>query len=103
MATTPKCDFDSMLAQNVLFPGTEKRLDYLSSLYCQYHWFWKEDHKEWDAKGDIESLLVYNCWDCVRTFEVCSVQRSVLAAEKQERRTGDRSGENSLCDVECAP
>lgn len=97
MATTPRLDFDSMLAQNVLFPGTEKRLDYLSSLYCRYHWFWKEDHKEWDAKGDIESLLVYNCWDCVRTFEVCSVQRSVLAVEKQEEQMRLKMRINDLC------
>lgn len=86
LAVEPKLDFDSMLAQNVLFPGTEKRLDYLSSLYCHYHWFWKEDHKEWNLSGTIEDLLVYNCWDCVRTFEVCSVQRDVLRQEGQEEQ-----------------
>jgi len=97
MAVTPRLDFDTMLAQNVLFPGTEKGLDYLSSLYCHYHWFWKEDHKEWDARGDIESLLVYNCWDCVRTFEVADVQRSVLATEKQEEQMHLKMRVNDLC------
>lgn len=97
MAVTPRLSFDSMLAQNVLFPGTEKRLDYLSSLYCKYHWFWKEDHKEWDARGDIESLLVYNCWDLVRTYEVCTAQRHVLAVEKQEPQMALKMRINDLC------
>lgn len=97
MAVTPRLDFDTMLAQNVLFPGTEKRLDYLSSLYCHYHWFWKEDHKEWEAKGSIEELLVYNCWDCVRTYEVADVQRTVLAKEKQEPQMALKMRINDLC------
>lgn len=78
LAATPKLFWDTMLAQNVLFPGTPKGLDYLSSLYCKYHWYWKEDHKEWDLKGRIEDLLVYNCWDNVRTFEVAQSQLTVV-------------------------
>ena len=97
MAVTPKCDFDTMLAQNVMYPGTEKRLDYLSSLFCHYHWFWKEDHKEWDARGDIESLLVYNCWDCVRTFEIAEVQRQVLAQTGQEPQMALKMRIHDLC------
>lgn len=97
MAITPRLDFDSMLAQNVMFPGTPKGLDYLSSLFCKYHWFWKEDHKEWDLKGDIESLLVYNCWDCVRTYEVCDVQRSVLKQTNQEEQMRLKMRINDLC------
>lgn len=97
MATTPKLDFDSMLAQNVMFPGTPKGLDYLSSLYCKYHWFWKEDHKEWDLHGTIETLLVYNCWDCVRTYEVCDVQRNVLKQIGQEPQMALKMRINDLC------
>lgn len=97
MGVTPVCGFDTMLAQNVLFPGTEKRLDYLSSLYCHYHWFWKEDHKEWDASGEIESLLVYNCWDCVRTFEVADVQRAVLQQTNQVEQMALKMRINDLC------
>jgi DNA polymerase I-like protein with 3'-5' exonuclease and polymerase domains len=78
LAATPTLFWDTMLAQNVLFPGTPKGLDYLSSLYCKYHWYWKEDHKEWDLRGTIEDLLVYNCWDCVRTFEVGESQLKVM-------------------------
>lgn len=97
MATTPKLDFDSMLAQNVMFPGTPKGLDYLSSLFCKYHWFWKEDHKEWDLKGDVPSLLVYNCWDLVRTYEVCEVQRQVLKSTNQEPQMALKMRINDLC------
>lgn len=97
MGVTPKLDFDSMLAQNVMYPGTPKGLDYLSSLFCKYHWFWKEDHKEWDLRGDIPSLLVYNCWDLVRTFEVCEVQRSVLTQTNQWPQMQLKMRINDLC------
>lgn len=69
LAARPATYEDTMLKHHLLWPGTPKGLDYLSSLYCHYHWYWKEDGKEWDGKGTINDLLVYNCWDCVRTFE----------------------------------
>lgn len=78
-AITPIIDFDTMSAQHLLWPGTPKGLDHISSLYCTYHWYWKEDGKEWDIKGDIKRQLVYNCWDCVRTFEAAETMRSVIA------------------------
>lgn len=97
MAVTPKLDWDSMLCQNVLFPGTPKGLDYLSSLYCYYHWYWKDDGKEWDEKGTLEDLLVYNCWDCVRTFEVITMQRKMIASLGQETQMRDKMRVNDLC------
>jgi uracil-DNA glycosylase len=96
-SVTPKLAFDSMLAQNVMFPGTPKGLDYLSSLYCQYHWYWKEDHKEWDAKGKIEDLLIYNAWDCVRTWEVCETQRKLITALDLEPQMSIKMRTNDLC------
>lgn len=71
-------DHDTMMAQNLLFPGTPKGLDVLSSLYCRYHWYWKDDGKEWDTKGSLEELLVYNCWDLVKTYEVADTQRQLI-------------------------
>jgi uracil-DNA glycosylase family 4 len=58
---TPQLHFDTMLAQNVLFPGTPKTLEYLSSLYCSYHWYWK-DHKDWDTV-ETSNSSDYNCTD----------------------------------------
>lgn len=75
----PYADFDSMYAWHVCFPGTPKALDYLSSLFCRYHRYWKEDHKEWDlAHGDVGTLLRYNAEDCVRTYEVCTTERKLV-------------------------
>lgn len=79
LGVTPYANFDSMYAWHVCFPGTPKALDYLSSLFCRYHRFWKEDHKEWDlAHGDVGTLLRYNAEDCVRTFEVCTTIRALV-------------------------
>lgn len=75
----PYVNFDSMYAWHVCFPGTPKALDYLSGLFCRYHRYWKEDHKEWDlAHGDVGTLLRYNAEDCVRTFEVSTTIRELV-------------------------
>jgi uracil-DNA glycosylase family 4 len=75
----PYANFDTMYAWHVCFPGTPKALDYLSSLFCRYHRYWKEDHKEWDlSHGEITSLLRYNAEDCVRTFEIGTTIRKLV-------------------------
>jgi uracil-DNA glycosylase len=94
---TPRLEWDTMLCQNVLFPGTPKGLDYLSSLYCYYHWYWKEDGKEWNGKGRLEDLLVYNCWDLVRTHEVSEIQRQLVRAAGQESQMRDKMKIDDLC------
>lgn len=77
----PYANFDTMYAWHVCFPGTPKALDYLSSLFCRYHRYWKEDHKEWDlAHGDVGTLLRYNAEDCVRTFECGTTIRSLVVS-----------------------
>lgn len=75
---TPNIDFDTMHGHHLLWPGTPKGLDYISSLYCRYHWYWKEDAKEWDTKGTVEQHLLYNCMDCVRTYEAADVLRKLI-------------------------
>jgi hypothetical protein len=75
----PYADFDTMYAWHECFPGTPKALDYLSSLFCRYHRYWKEDHKEWDlSAGDLVTLLRYNAEDCVRTFACGTAIRALL-------------------------
>lgn len=98
MAITPKLDFDTMLAQNTLFPGTPKGLDYLSSLFCRYHWYWKEDGKDWDdITGTLEEHLTYNCWDCLRTFECATVQRDLIPRMEQTEQWKLKMRVNDLC------
>jgi uracil-DNA glycosylase len=78
LGCTPRLDFDTMRAHHLLFPGTPKGLDYLSSLYCEYHWYWKDDGKEWDLKGSLEQHLLYNAEDCLRQFECGTVLRRLI-------------------------
>ena len=78
--------FDTMVAQHVLWPGAPKGLDFLSSLYSRHHVYWKDESKEW-GKEDEDTLWVYNCKDCVATFEV--------AQELQKALQNDRDWETS--------
>ncbi|HEY6018933.1 MAG TPA: DNA polymerase, partial [Candidatus Paceibacterota bacterium] len=64
---------DTMLSHHSLFPGTPKGLDYLSSLYCAYHVYWKDEGKEWDTSIPEESYWSYNCKDAVITYEIDEV------------------------------
>jgi uracil-DNA glycosylase family 4 len=76
----PDANFDTMYAWHVCFPGTPKALDYLSSLFCRYHRYWKDDHKEWDlSDGDPGTLFRYNAEDCVRTYECATHIRKLVA------------------------
>ena len=82
----PRCDFDTMLAQHLLFPGVPKSLDFLSSLYCFYHRYWKEDGKDWDLKGDVMQFLLYNGEDCLRTAECATVLRRLITEMGMEEQ-----------------
>lgn len=97
LGVTPRLFWDTMLCQNVLFPGTPKDLSYLSSLYCDYHWYWKEDHKEWDLSGTIEDLLLYNCEDCVRTWVIAQSQQGLTKHLGQEAQMRFKMDTNHLC------
>lgn len=94
---TPRLDFDTMLAQNVLFPGTPKGLDYLSSIYCEHHTYWKDDGKYWDLNGTLEQLLLYNCFDLVKTFEIMVTQKQLLTAFGMQKQMLDKMRINDLC------
>jgi DNA polymerase I-like protein with 3'-5' exonuclease and polymerase domains/uracil-DNA glycosylase len=75
---TRMADFDTYIAQSVLFPGSERGLGYLSSMYCDHHVFWKEDAKDWGKVADFNSLFRYNCLDVCRDWEIAQVQRAAL-------------------------
>lgn len=76
----PRLSFDTMLAHHLVWPGTPKDLGYLSSLYCKYHRYWKDDNRDWGNKDNPDSHFLYNGEDTIRTFEIASTQRGLIAA-----------------------
>ena len=74
----PRVARDTMLSQHVLFSNMPKGLDFLSSMYCAYHAFWKDDGKDWNEKTGEDQLWTYNCEDAVRTFEVDVGQQPII-------------------------
>ncbi len=66
----PNVKRDTMLAQHSCFSNMPKALDFLSSMYCEHHVYWKDEGKDWDAKTGEDQLWVYNCKDAVVTYEV---------------------------------
>jgi DNA polymerase I-like protein with 3'-5' exonuclease and polymerase domains len=94
---TPRLYHDTMLGQNVLFPGTPKDLSYLSSLYCHYHWYWKDDVKDWTKWGNLNQLLEYNCIDNMRTYEIGINQLDYIKLHGQEEQMKFKMDTNRLC------
>lgn len=74
----PNLKRDTMLAQHTLFSNLQKGLDFLSSMYCEHHLYWKDEGKEWDAKTGEDQLWTYNCKDAVITFEVDTAQQAAV-------------------------
>lgn len=60
---------DTMTKMHVCFPGVPKSLAFISSIFCDFHCFWKDDGKEWVKNMDEDLLWQYNCRDAVATFE----------------------------------
>lgn len=75
----PPVHFDTMIAQHVSFPGVPKGLDFLSSIYCDFHRYWKDEGKEFDADiHNYDQYWTYNCQDCSATFECYEALKNVL-------------------------
>jgi DNA polymerase-1 len=74
----PNLARDTMLTQHVLFSCMKKSLDFQSSLYCNYHLYWKEEGKEYHESWSEDQFWRYNCIDAVRTFEIDTVQQPLV-------------------------
>lgn len=83
-------DFDTYIAQSVLFPGVERDLGFLSSMYCEWHQYWKLDAKDWGKIADFQSFFRYNCRDVVHTFEVAQNQRKKLEQARLTKQFEER-------------
>lgn len=73
----PRVQGDTMFMQHVCYAGMQKGLDFLSSMYCTFHQYWKDDGKTWNPKVPEEQLWAYNCTDCVKTYEIMEVLEGV--------------------------
>ena len=76
----PNLQFDTMIAQHVLFPGIPKALDFLSSMYCHWHRYWKDEMDDYSRLPEnMDVYWSYNCKDVVVTFEVALVLKELLS------------------------
>lgn len=80
----PNVAGDTMINQNVLFPGTPMNLGYQASMYCGHYRYWKDDGKFWKLPEiqNWEQLWFYNCEDAARTYEVMECQEAMLQHRK---------------------
>lgn len=69
---------DTMLAQHSMFSNIPKGLDFLSSMYCDHHEYWKDEGKNWDPSIPEEQHWRYNCKDAVITYEVDEVEQKAV-------------------------
>lgn len=81
----PNVGDDTMIKHHTCWSGMQKGLDFLSSLYCEFHQYWKDEGKEFDLEHhDEERLWVYNCKDAAITFEVNEVLDRVVEDLKMQ-------------------
>ncbi len=88
---TISCALDTMLMHHVCWPGTPMGLSYLSSLYNNYHCYWKDEgaigeDKEWGKDIPEEQLWTYNCKDIVNTSEVKNALVGLIIQLKLEQQ-----------------
>lgn len=76
----PRVRFDTLIAQSVLFPGLPRGLGFLSSMYCRWHTYWKDDARDWQNLRDFAGLFTYNGRDVCATFEVAQVIHKLVSA-----------------------
>jgi DNA polymerase len=87
---TPKISFDTMVAQYICFPAERKGLDFISSIYCRYYRYWKEERKESLDNESTEDGCHYNALDLEYTYENWKVLKQLLAHFKKTHLFEDR-------------
>jgi len=74
----PRLVRDTMIAQHSMFSNQPKGLDFLASIHCEHHVYWKDESKNWDPKLGEDQLWTYNCKDCCITYEVDDSQQAAI-------------------------
>lgn len=58
----PNLAFDTMFGYHALFPGLAKDLSMLSSLFCHWHRYWKDENKDYARlPANMPQYWRYNC------------------------------------------
>jgi len=76
----PNVKHDTMYEHHVAFAGLQKGLDFLSSIYCDFHQYWKDEGKEWNPLIPEDQYWVYNCKDAVTTYECNDAIQATIEA-----------------------
>jgi len=86
----PRVTEDTMTKHHTIFCALPKNLGFLSSLYCAYHRYWKDEGKDFHnsikTPEDEDKYWTYNCKDCVTTYEISEELEPVLDATGQRDR-----------------
>jgi DNA polymerase I-like protein with 3'-5' exonuclease and polymerase domains/uracil-DNA glycosylase len=72
---------DTMIQQHSCFSNLEKNLAFLSSMYLDDHYYWKDDRTAWEPgkAGEGEDVFWnYNCTDAARTLAIKRVLDKVV-------------------------
>lgn len=70
-------DFDTMVAQAIIFPDLPKGLDMLTSLYTDLPYY-KDEGKDWNNIRDDEAIWNYNAKDVIATARVMEAQAQLI-------------------------
>lgn len=95
----PRLAFDTMIAQHTLFPGLPKALDFLSSIYCHWHRYWKDELNDYSRlPANLDQYWSYNCKDCVTTFEITRPLQNMLEyyERTEQYELLHQTGQNAL-------
>jgi DNA polymerase I-like protein with 3'-5' exonuclease and polymerase domains/uracil-DNA glycosylase len=80
----PTLTRDTLINQHSIYSCSPKALDFLSSIYCKHHVYWKDDGKKWDPSIDERQYWKYNCTDAVRTYEIDTAQMAMVSELSKE-------------------
>lgn len=93
----PNLQWDTMTIHHSIFCLLPKSLDFQSSLYCDFHRYWKEDAKDEEGNRlDDETHWIYNCRDNVVTYECRDKQALLLDQLKFSKKAGETPQERQM-------
>lgn len=74
-------DSDTLIMQHLCWPSRGRGLDYLSSLYADFHQYWKDEGKHFDDLHlrNEDEYWTYNCKDCCITWEISIALEQLIA------------------------